>query len=59
MSGWVDASKQPTLANTTFRTAASPPELQLTVMRLVLGGAALEAHDDVAQFIRLDEAVRR
>ena len=57
MTGWVDDIERATLSNSTFRTVLfTGKNMQLTVMRLAPGEEiGLEMHDDVDQFIRIEE----
>ena len=61
MTGWVDDIEQATLKNSTFRTVLfTGTNMQLTVMRLAPGEEiGLEMHDDVDQFIRIEEGRAR
>ena len=61
MTGWVDDIERATLSNSTFRTVLfTGKNMQLTVMRLAPGEEiGLEMHDDVDQFIRIEEGRAR
>ena len=61
MTAWVDDIEQATLSNSTFRTVLfTGRNIQLTVMRLGPGEEiGLEMHDDVDQFIRIEEGQAR
>ena len=61
MAGWVDDIERATLENSTFRTVLfTGQNMQLTVMRLAPGEEiGLEMHDDVDQFIRIEEGRAR
>jgi mannose-6-phosphate isomerase-like protein (cupin superfamily) len=57
MTGWVGDIEDATLTNDTFRTVLfTGQHMQLTVMRLQPGEEiGLEMHDDLDQFIRVEE----
>ena len=61
MLGWVSDIQKATLDNTSFRTVLfTGTHTQLTVMRLAPGEEiGLEMHDDVDQFIRIEEGRAR
>jgi len=61
MTGWVGDIEDATLTNETFRTVLfTGAHLQLTVMRLQPGEEiGLEMHDDLDQFIRVEEGQAR
>lgn len=61
MTGWVGDIEDATLTNDTFRTVLFTGEhVQLTVMRLAPGEEiGLEMHDDLDQFIRVEEGSAR
>ncbi len=61
MTGWVNDIEQATLSNSTFRTVLfTGTKIQLTVMRLAPGEEiGLEMHDDVDQFIRIEQGQAR
>ncbi len=61
MTGWVGDIEEATLSNSTFRTVLfTGTRMQLTVMRLAAGEEiGLEMHDDVDQFIRIEEGRAR
>jgi mannose-6-phosphate isomerase-like protein (cupin superfamily) len=59
--GWVGDIEDATENNTNFRTALfTGKKLQLTVMSIPAGGeVGLEMHDDLDQFIRVEEGTAR
>ena len=61
MLGWIADIEQATLDNDTFRTVLfSGEHTQLTVMRLAPGEEiGLEAHDDIDQFLRIEQGSAR
>jgi mannose-6-phosphate isomerase-like protein (cupin superfamily) len=61
MIGWVADIEEATLGNETFRTVLFTGEhTQLTVMRLRAGEEiGAEAHDDLDQFIRIEQGSAR
>jgi mannose-6-phosphate isomerase-like protein (cupin superfamily) len=61
MTGWVGDIEDATLTNDTFRTVLFTGEhMQLTVMRLRAGEEiGLEMHDDLDQFIRVEQGSAR
>lgn len=61
MTGWVGDIEDATLTNETFRTVLfTGRHLQMTVMRLQPGEEiGLEMHDDLDQFIRIEEGRAR
>ena len=61
MTGWVDDIEKATVSNSTFRTVLfTGTNMQLTVMRLGPGEEiGLEMHEDVDQFIRIEEGRAR
>ena len=61
MLGWIADIEQATLDNDTFRTVLFTGEhTQLTVMRLSAGeDIGLEAHDDIDQFLRIEQGSAR
>lgn len=61
MSGWVGDIEETTLSNTTFRTVVfTGARTQLTVMSLAPGEEiGVEMHDDVDQFVRVEEGRAR
>jgi len=61
MTGWVGDIEDATLTNDTFRTVLfTGKHLQMTVMRLQPGEEiGLEMHDDLDQFIRIEEGRAR
>lgn len=61
MTGWVGDIEDATLTNDTFRTVLFTGEhMQLTVMRLRSGEEiGLEMHDDLDQFIRVEQGSAR
>jgi mannose-6-phosphate isomerase-like protein (cupin superfamily) len=61
MLGWIGDIEQATLDNDTFRTVLFTGEhTQLTVMRLAPGeDIGLEAHDDIDQFLRIEQGGAR
>ncbi len=61
MLGWIADIERATLDNDTFRTALFTGEhTQLTVMRLGPGEEiGLEAHDDIDQFLRIEQGSAR
>ncbi len=61
MLGWVDDVEKVTLENETFRTVLFTGEhTQLTVMRLAPGeDIGAEAHDDIDQFLRIEQGQGR
>ncbi len=61
MTGWVGDIEDATLTNETFRTVLfTGQHMQLTVMRLQPGEEiGLEMHDDLDQFIRVEEGSAR
>ena len=61
MTGWVDDIERVTRDNRTFRTVLfTGTTMQLTVMRLRPGEEiGLEMHDDVDQFIRIEQGRAR
>jgi mannose-6-phosphate isomerase-like protein (cupin superfamily) len=61
MIGWVGNIEDVTLDNSTFRTVLHTGQhLQLTVMSLAPGEEiGLEAHDDLDQFIRIEQGRAR
>ena len=61
MTGWVNDIERATLANSTFRTVLfTGTKMQLTVMCLAPGEEiGLEMHDDVDQFIRIEQGRAR
>ena len=61
MTGWVDDIEKATVSNSTFRTVLfTGTNMQLTVMRLGPGEEiGLEMHEDVDQFVRIEEGRAR
>ncbi len=61
MLGWIADIEQATLDNDTFRTVLfTGDHTQLTVMRLAPGeDIGLEAHDDIDQFLRIEQGSAR
>jgi mannose-6-phosphate isomerase-like protein (cupin superfamily) len=61
MTGWVGDIEDATITNDTFRTVLFTGEhMQLTVMRLRAGEEiGLEMHDDLDQFIRVEQGSAR
>lgn len=61
MTGWVGDIEESTLSNSTFRTVVfTATKMQLTVMSLAPGEEiGLEMHDDVDQFIRVEQGRAR
>ena len=61
MTGWVDDIEMATVSNSTFRTVLfTGTNMQLTVMRLGPGEEiGLEMHEDVDQFLRIEEGRAR
>lgn len=61
MTGWIGDIEDATLTNDTFRTVLFTGEhMQLTVMRLRAGEEiGLEMHDDLDQFIRVEQGQAR